>query len=731
MPRVLLISVRLHGGRYHGEGDNPPSPARLFQALVAGAGLSGPLRASERDALNWLERLNPPVIASPRMTGGQYFKNYLPSNDLDAKGGYHRRIAEIRGDTKTVQPLLFDARVPFCYAWTFGTDKSDRRHAHAICALANRLYQFGRGVDMAWAWGEELNDETEFERRLANYPGLVHWPAGNGRQLRCPGRGTLDSLVNRYAANAKRFRTTRTGRKITQSFSQQPKAWFAQVDYDSPPKRMIYELRERGPGAPFAVWPLERAAELVEKLRDSAAARLRDALPEKTHGIERVLIGRKANGADAGPTTQRVKIVPLPSIGHHHADHEIRRVLVEVPAAGPLGSGDVNWAFAGIDIEIAGLAEDKPLDVTPAEAEDMLKHYGVDDRFNVWRTVTPAALPESARRRRIDPERTSQEAKGGAERGAEQQRAAGAVFHALRHAQVRCRPEAIRVQREPFEAHGRRVENFAAGARFAKERLWHVEIRFNEPVAGPLVIGDGRFLGLGLMAPVQQQTQGIHAFAIQDGLAANAQPADLARALRRAVMARVQQKLERNQRLPAFFTGHESDGTAARSETHPHLSFLFDARQKRLMIVAPHLIERRPSTANEREDLATLDRAMADFRELAAGSAGRLTLVATPIDCDSDPLFAPSRVWTSVTPYQATRHKKRVGAAEALAADLRTECRRRGFPVPRVTPLEMRGVSGVGLIADMKLEFNAAVPGPVVLGRSRHLGGGLFQGVPE
>ena len=34
---ALLIEVRLPGGRYHGVGDWPPAPFRLFQALVAGA----------------------------------------------------------------------------------------------------------------------------------------------------------------------------------------------------------------------------------------------------------------------------------------------------------------------------------------------------------------------------------------------------------------------------------------------------------------------------------------------------------------------------------------------------------------------------------------------------------------------------------------------------------------------------------------------------------------------
>jgi CRISPR-associated protein Csb2 len=111
------------------------------------------------------------------------------------------------------------------------------------------------------------------------------------------------------------------------------------------------------------------------------------------------------------------------------------------------------------------------------------------------------------------------EAKDGAERAAEQARAAAAVTQALRHAEVRAHAEVIRLQREPFEARGERVEAFAPGTRFPKERLWHVEITFNAPIAGPLVIGDGRFLGLGVMAPLPRG-QPVHAFVVEGGLAA-------------------------------------------------------------------------------------------------------------------------------------------------------------------------------------------------------------------
>ncbi len=67
MTHSLLLSVRFHDGRYHGTGDWPPSPARLFQALVAAAAKPS-LDDASRDALAWLERQAPPTLAAPLAT---------------------------------------------------------------------------------------------------------------------------------------------------------------------------------------------------------------------------------------------------------------------------------------------------------------------------------------------------------------------------------------------------------------------------------------------------------------------------------------------------------------------------------------------------------------------------------------------------------------------------------------------------------------------------------------
>jgi CRISPR-associated protein Csb2 len=725
---ALVIYVRLYDGRYHGRGDWPPSPARLFQALVAGAGLSGPLAGTEREALTWLETLPAPIVAAPRAwqpRRGVLF--YMPNNDSDGIEGDPSKMAKIRTATKIFRPYLFDAGIPLVYAWPLGQEPADQQRTETICSLAERLYQLGRGIDMAWAWGETLDDD-EVDDLLAAYRGQVLHPSktGSGRMLPTPLPGSLESLKHRYQANGERFFYLKEGKKVKVVFRQPPKPRFHLTPYESPPSRQMYELRDPVKEDVFATWPLEWAYGLVVKLRDAAVERLKRAMPARAADIDRVLVGRRPDGGNDCPPERRVRIIPLPSIGHVHADCEIRRVLVETPPGCLLHPDDVQWAFSGLDL-IEQEGGEIRATLIRAVDDSFLGHYGAKDAHasRRWRTVTPAVLPEFARRRRIDAARKVQEAKAGSERRAEQERAAAAIGQALRHAQVREGVSAIRVQREPFEANGRRVEDFSAGTRFEKHRLWHVEIEFSAPVSGPLTIGDGRFLGLGVMAPVIQ-ARGVYAFAIESGLVGSPDPEGLARALRRAVMARVQEQLQGS--LPRYFSGHEVDGSPARSSRSSHLAFAFDPARTRLLVIAPHVLDRRPSTHDEAANIATLDRALEGLRELRAGEAGVLSLRPAIVVMEQDPLFAPSREWSTVTRYRVTRHVRAADARQALASDIQTQLRWREFPEAEVTPVECEGIAGKGLEGTATLKFKVAVTGPVLLGRNRFLGGGMFTG---
>ena len=207
----------MHDGRYHGTPDWPPAPARLFQALLAGVAGAGKLADPDRIAFEWLETLPPPFVAAPTARQGQGIVNYVPNNDLDSKEGDFARVGEVRA-AKAIKPQLFDAEVPFCYAWSYDSDSASDELADRVCHIANHLYQFGRGVDMAWAWGEILN-ALQFEQQLNDYAGVVYHPyTSGGSLLACPEAGSFRSLLERHAAQRMRFTTVKVGKKSQQVF---------------------------------------------------------------------------------------------------------------------------------------------------------------------------------------------------------------------------------------------------------------------------------------------------------------------------------------------------------------------------------------------------------------------------------------------------------------------------------------------------------------------------------
>ena len=316
MPQSLLIAVRFHEGRYHGQADRfgdedgwPPSPGRLFQALVAGAARGATIRVEDRRALEWLERLGPPRIAAPAIRRGRAVRRFVPNNDLDSVGGDPARVGEIRVG-KQWRPCFFDPEVPVLYVWNIGSDVAEGAR---ICSIATRLYQLGRGIDMAWASGQVL-DEDEADAALASHPGVLRTPGGAGMTA-TPHPGTLASLADRYRRKRERLTTVGTGRKSRQLFTQPPKASFVHTGYDAPARSLHFELRtsERG----FAPQALASAAPLLTGLRDAAARRLQDALPENAELFERLIVGRGAGPRDLA---QRIRLVPVPSIGTEHTD---------------------------------------------------------------------------------------------------------------------------------------------------------------------------------------------------------------------------------------------------------------------------------------------------------------------------------------------------------------------------------------------------------------------------
>lgn len=722
MTQHLVVTVRLHEPRFHGTPEWPPAPGRLFQALAAGAAEGSRIPEKAKEALSWLERLPAPFVCAPKARLGSRVDLFVPNNDLDAEGGDPSNIGNIR-TKKLVVPRLLEGAAEFSYVWELANDTA---RANDIAELADNLYQFGRGIDPAWAEGKVLDGEVA--EWLESQQGEVFHPSAAGAsdlELPCPTEGTLESLVARYDANRQRLRHEGSGKTARVLFTQPPKARFAQVAYEARAVRVLYELRQGSHESKLFPWSLNQAGELVQRVRDAAAERLTSALPSKAALIERFLIGKKPDEPSSARPADRIRIIPLGSIGSEYVDRAIRRIVVDVPPNCALNAADVHWAFSGLG-PVDPETGEVPFLLTEASEVSMLDHYVPAGGSRKWRTVTAVALSASSGRRRIDPGNRKGTAKDATERLAEEKSAMSAVHTALRHANIRARALSVRVQREPFEARGAHAESFAQGTRFSKHQLWHVEVTLDETIQGPLVIGDGRFLGLGVMAPVQS-ARGALAFRIHDGLSDSAGSDDICQALRRAVMARVQAQLGPRAALPSYFSGHEPDGSPSRG--HEHVACCFDPSTNTLFVIPPHLVAGRAEWSKERDHFETLKLALDSFSELRAGKSGLLRLASEVVDPQVHPLFAPARVWHSVTPYVVTRHAKSGDAAAAIALDVKTECERRHLPQPeQVVVTEIRGVPGVGLAAQVRLEFAVAISGPLLLGKTRHLGGGVFAG---
>jgi CRISPR-associated protein Csb2 len=448
------------------------------------------------------------------------------------------------------------------------------------------------------------------------------------------------------------------------------------------------------------------------------------------------VVGREAGRGDAA---LRLRIVPLPSIGMRHTDPDIRRLLVEVPPDHPIPLKDLEWALAGRELadvngEFTGVV------LTPTTDSAMLKRYGVDlasspSAARVWRTVTPAALPDMVGR-------------DGRARAEAEARAAGSIAQALRHAGVTTPVTDVRIQREPFDLRGERSDRFESD-RFDVHDLRHVELTFAQPIAGPLVIGNGRWLGLGVMRTVSRDAgpaglgmAGLHVFGLEAGPMLRPSDAEaITRALRRAVMARAQAvagpRLRRGDSLPSFFTGPVEGAAPDRATArkadglHEHLFYGLDPgggrRPPRLLIVAPHLADLNGEVLRStRSYLKWLGEAVNGLEDLRAGRLGRFDLKSSEVETN-DPVCGPGMDWTSLTPYQPTRHPH-LGQVveEAVVADVLQEARRRNLPRPAVEVVSVDIGSRGGIRANLRLRFAVAVPGPIMLGKNSHFGAGLF-----
>src|SRR6185437_11302380 len=132
MPSVFCLTVRFLDPvpSFHGRGDGdepewPPSPLRLFQALVAASAARWRGRHfvdSAQPALKWIETRKPVVVAPDIQAERTPYRMYVPNNAADlvtaawARGNSEASIAEHRVE-KDVRPTRLVGGDCVHYLW--------------------------------------------------------------------------------------------------------------------------------------------------------------------------------------------------------------------------------------------------------------------------------------------------------------------------------------------------------------------------------------------------------------------------------------------------------------------------------------------------------------------------------------------------------------------------------------------------------------------------------------
>jgi len=493
MMRYFCVSVEFLDPLFHGKGDNetpewPPSPMRLFQALLAGSRTGCYGRSwshSKTEAFRWLERLNPPVIAAPEARPVAGYAFYVPNNDSDQKLERQDRLASrakvVRPCRLTGQEGQVDQGQSVHYLWPI-SDKEwprARDHSELLCREARHLMALGWGIDQVVGNGRILSDAEvkclsgrRWCASRSHRPEQALW--------RIPTKGSLEDLENVHKSFLARLDAAQFNPPLKLRR-------FERVTYSTSgvvPLRASarFELPE---GVAFRQVDAVRVAAMLRSLTcDEVRYRNRQDFTELFPNDDPSVYLAGHVQETIGATPPRFSYLPLPTIGHEHADGMIRRLLIAEPYGGD--GSRARWAERRLRNQILRDREGKDrvplLDLWRKSSQSVVHRYVGKSR--IWSTVTPAILP-------------------GFDDG-KHSKAEKLFFRAIEQAGLpRDSVVELTLRKAPFWPGSQHPREYHRPQYLKNLPGWHAHLVFREPVPGPLAIGAGRHVGLGLMAAAE------------------------------------------------------------------------------------------------------------------------------------------------------------------------------------------------------------------------------------
>lgn len=224
-------------------------------------------------------------------------------------------------------------------------------------------------------------------------------------------------------------------------------------------------------------YSLSKTLEVAALLRHATLAAAQNSSQVFPGGIEQFVAGH-IRGREA--TVPRFAYLPLPSIGHQYTDPGIRRAIIAEPIGGD--GSLVQWVCDTLDGCVLQNNGYKIAQLVLTQDNTVFEQY--EYPANTFITMTPVILAKGYKPRR------------------HRKAIADALWEAIQEAGIPL--DLIRTfefDDIPYTTRSIPAKEFRVPEEYRHRERVHVRLNFKRAIPGPIVIGSGRFRGMGLFCP--------------------------------------------------------------------------------------------------------------------------------------------------------------------------------------------------------------------------------------
>jgi CRISPR-associated protein Csb2 len=472
------------------EAEWPPHPDRLFQALVASWGRNEPPDEEERRALEWMESLDGEglTVSAPGALPRDVATCFVPPNDARTMSKLGAPPPKKLSDALVVlpqarknrQPRCFPAVVPAAepptvtYSW-----KLDEEEARQLEGHRRPLERLAREVTYLG------HSHTLVRVALGDADGDIGARSDDAvaGSLRIPHPGRFDHLRAQYARSLSENRIVRPSPSLamrTFGIAQPPDV---QTLFDTDNVTVFADASGFTPA--LDAFPL-----VAKRLRDALLECAPPDLP-----IPPLLSGCDATGQ---PTQEpHLSVIPLADVGWTHSHGRLMGLALVWPRTA--AAADRRAALRAVARFVAergaiglqfGSGRSWSLALDPAPERASLRFDRYVRRARRWGTVLPAVLDRYPKSK-LGHELADIIARACFHMGLPASAVDGLEVEVHKHAPLKGAPAVSEVLR-----------CLASDSPYRSRPLAHLVLTFKREVCGPLILGAGRYRGLGLCLPL-------------------------------------------------------------------------------------------------------------------------------------------------------------------------------------------------------------------------------------